>query len=153
MNCISVDELLYVKEVKTVWDFVLFVGPFINELLSIITHTTPLQLYQHVPKTTTQKYVKMGIDSFSFFTIISNINREIKMHGTKLGIIKAIVLLTFSFFIPNLYLYKFMGRSKSLLKGIFIIYLLHLCENYIMCLAKEYMENKRHKDKLIKTNI
>lgn len=153
MNYIDIDNYLYIKEVKTVWDVVLLVGPFINKILSIITYTTPLELYKHIPKTTAQQYIKMAIDSFSFFTIISSINREIKMYGTHSGIMKAVALLTFSFFIPTLYLYKFMGSSKSLLKGMFIIYLLYFCEHYIIFYYREYIENKQHKDKPIKDNI
>jgi hypothetical protein len=157
MKFINDVVFLGLTNIKTKYDVYNFVGPYFNEISNLLTFTILRPMFNmnfYDPHTQNVSYelVRYFIDFIAISAIISNgIYYATKYDDFKIGYIKGLLLLFFTFIIPTLYLHKFsifFGRKNNIIQfiyGILFIYLLDFCVNLGMYL---YFKYKKYLSKL-----
>jgi len=134
------------------------IAPFSNEIANILTISGVYNVYAHVPKTPNEKMLVVMFDLVGLVGICSNVAYTTQKYNFNFGLMKGILLILFSFTIPNFFMYDtlkgYNDRTKLAL-GLIIVYFLDVYLNAALCLLKpilynEEKENEKTLKKLIK---
>lgn len=155
MNFINDVIFLGISDIKTLYDFYNFIGPYFNEIANLLTFTIlvpyfNINLYSHNSTNQIDIIKRLSIDFIALSSILSNVIYLKKKYNLKIGILRGTLLVFFSFIIPTLYLKSFcirLGKNNNLLKflfGIIFIYLLDFCVNISMYIFKNHLNKQRY---------
>ena len=122
-------------------------APFANEISNILTISGFVNLYPHHPKNNLEIYKKALFDFISLVGIVSNASYYSK-YGYKNGLLKGIVLIVFTFLIPNLFMYDFLKFAKTniqkLLLGFVIVYILEFLIQFTYCFISKTLKKEKY---------
>tara|TARA_Y100000591_G_C21808023_1_gene686110 strand:+ start:197 stop:682 length:486 start_codon:yes stop_codon:yes gene_type:complete len=151
--------LLGIHDIKTLYDIYNFIGPYLNEMANLLTFTILVpfykyNLYVHNTNDSVELIRRYAIDFLALSSIISNaVYYTRKYQDFKIGFLKGLLLLFFSFIVPTIYLKSFsigLGGSNNILRfvfGIIFIYLLDFSVNTSMYIYLKYRQiNKINKN-------
>ncbi len=149
MNFVKDVLLLGIPDIKTSYDIYNFIGPYFNEIFNLLTFAILVpyfnnNLYVHNSTNPYEIMRRYSIDFIALTSILSNAIYYSKQYDLKIGFLKGILLLFFSFIVPTFYLKSFcikLGGNNNILRfifGIIFIYSLDLCVNLSMFLYMKY---------------
>lgn len=132
---------LGIGHVKSKAEIFRFLGPFANEIANVMTLTWPIHLYPHHTKTLLELVQKTLVDVVALLGIVANGVYYSNNYDAPQGLLKAELLLVFSFVIPNLCMAQMLNVKKGeqrwlnpkILLGMFIIYCLDVMVATIFC--------------------
>ena len=146
MKFISDVLFLGIKDVNNFYNFYNFIGPYFNEISNLLTFTLlkpkyNINFYDPHTLNINEEIRRYFIDFIAVSAIVSNsIYYENKYNSFKIGYLKGVLLVFFTFIIPTLYLHKFSkyfggkNNNLTLLFGLIFIYLLDFSVNLGMYL-------------------
>ena len=127
------------------------IAPFFNEISNVLTLSKVLNLYPHLPGNKLGELKKMFFDLVALLGIISNVATYTSKYNYSVGLLKGVLLLIFTFLIPNLFMDEILSITKDnttkLVFGLIIIYLLDLGVNVLFCHLKKKLDNDKYKKK------
>jgi len=146
MSCTPGDIFsLHLGKVKSFLDVVALITPFFNEFANLFTITIFLPYFGYSLYPEHNCYKKMLIDFIALFGIILNVAIE---NDKMAGVIKGLAYLLFAFVIPNLFMADYLdifykkNYALKFIAGIFLIYILELCIQSVMCFYRGLIKNK-----------
>ena len=125
------------------------ITPFANEIANVITVAGVYKLYSHEPKTTDEKIQVLILDFVALVGLCSNVATYTKKYNLNVGLAKGILLVIFSYLIPNFFMYNFLKRfepRQRLAIGLVLVYCLELYISSILCLTKKFLYLKKKED-------
>ena len=129
------------------------IAPFSNEIANILTISNVYNIYAHEPKTPNERMLVVMFDLVGLVGIASNVAYTTKKYNFNVGLMKGILLILFSFTIPNFFMYDTLKGYSDYTKlsfGLIIVYLLDVYLNATLCLLKPILYNE---DKEIKNTL
>lgn len=148
--------LLGIKSINDYYGIYAAIMPFINEFANLftITYFKPYfkkELYPHHANTLNEIIRKSFIDMLAITGIAANASQYGEHYNRNVGFIKGTLYAFFTFFIPNVFMEKVLGVSKSyfikFIVGLIFIYLLDILVHGIafLYIKKTTEKHKEHK--------
>ena len=125
------------------------ITPFANEIANVITISGIMKLYVHHPETINQKIQVFILDFVALVGLCSNVAKYSKEYNYNMGLMKGVLLVVFSYLIPNYFMNTFLEKSSPkyrLLVGLFTIYCLELYISTSLCTIKPLLYKKKDKE-------
>lgn len=156
-KCLIKDIILLDFNKKNINESLIAMMPFINEIANLLTICNIVNAYPLHPKNDNEQIYKLFFDFMSLIGIIINVVKYTKQTKKfSSGFNKGLLLLLFSFVLPNLFLDNIvLNISKhSVMRffiGITVIYLLSVVEKIIICRNINNVDSENKIKRVIKT--
>ena len=89
------------------------ITPFANEIANVITSAGIYELYVHHPETINQKFQVFILDFVALVGLCSNVATTAKIYNFNIGLIKGVLLVVFSYLIPNFFMNPFLEKYST----------------------------------------